>query len=290
MITICTHSQIPLHLEFWKYLARRIMRKYTGPDAVKDSLIRGLTELDIDFRLNNPSVGDTVTVLSGPNALKDAIKNKRAGRIRKLVAGPNIVILPNYNDGLILDNAIDIILVPSDWVAELWTKEVPKIADKIKVWPAGVAISPPSTRLGLPIIYDKLNDSVLIEKITSQIGDHHLFKYGYFQHADYLSALSEAPFLIYLAESESQGMALQEAWAHDIPTLVNYSDTWRNGDMTWHAPQINAPYLTPELGTVFDKISDIPGMIDSIKDLRPKNYCDENLSDTVCAQKLLELI
>src|SRR5690606_42099613 len=144
MITICTHSQIPLHLEFWKYLARRIMRKYTGPDAVKDSLIRGLTELDIDFRLNNPSVGDTVTVLSGPNALKDAIKNKRAGRIRKLVAGPNIVILPNYNDGLILDNAIDIILVPSDWVAELWTKEVPKIADKIKVWPAGVAISPPS--------------------------------------------------------------------------------------------------------------------------------------------------
>ena len=104
------------------------------------------------------------------------------------------------------DKNIDIIPVPSQWVADLWIHEAPELADKIRVWPAGVQISTPSTRDGLPIIYNKLRNPELVVQVQETIGVCHVFTYGAFKQQDYLKALADAPYLIYLAQSESQGL------------------------------------------------------------------------------------
>lgn len=291
MINIHTHSLSLTTKEFWKWVVRRIVGKYSGPNAVEDSLLRGLKELQIPFRRNTRIENkDTVIVLSGIKALQEAIEAKRKGGLNKLVAGPNVIANPHDADRLMFSKEIDAILVPSKWVAELWTKEAPELASKIKVWPAGVSKSKTSTRAGTPIIYDKLGDASLFSAIQQTIGTARIFSYGTFKHRDYLTTLADAPYLVYLAQSESQGLALQEAWAHDVPTLVNRSNFWQGGELSWEAPQINCPYLTPELGEIFDNPTDIPIMIERIASLHPKAYCDKELSDQASANKLLEII
>jgi len=292
MLAIYTRSTSMLSKEFWKWTARRLTGKYTGPNAVEDSLLRGLKELNIPY-LRNCLTSDTntVIVLSGKEVLRENILHKKAGRIQKLIAGPNIVSHPLDGGSVILSPEIDVVLVPSQWVAELYVQVVPELADKIKVWPSGVSASDTSSRMGKPIIYNKLGNQALLNQIQQVIGSEtDVFSYGSFKHEDYLKALSEAPYLIYLAKSESQGLALQEAWAHDVPTLVNKSTHWEADGLSWDAQQINCPYLTPELGAIFENVEELPIMIEQVSTLHPKQYCDKNLSDRASTQKLLDLI
>ncbi|PIR85943.1 hypothetical protein COU14_01525 [Candidatus Kaiserbacteria bacterium CG10_big_fil_rev_8_21_14_0_10_44_10] len=292
MLSIYTRSTSKFSKEFWKWAARKITRKYSGPNAVEDSLLRGLKELNIPFSRNClTSDTGTVVVLSGTEALRENILHKKKGLIKKLIAGPNIVAHPLDCNGILLNKEIDVILVPSQWVADLYMQVVPEIANKIKVWPAGVPISKASSRTSKPIIYDKLGDVSLLIKIQEVLAvPATVFSYGSFNQKDYLEALSEAPYLIYLAKSESQGLALQEAWAHDVPTLVNKSTHWEANDLSWDSPQINCPYLTPELGAIFENVEELPIMIEQVSSLHPKKYCDKYLSDRASAQKLLNLI
>lgn len=291
MLTIYTHSRSPFHREFWKYLARRILRKYSGPDAVLDSLRRGMIEVGETFILNPNRPGENkVLVLSGTSVLRTMIEHKKAGRITLLAAGPNIVTHPNEEDRLLCDKSIDIVLVPSEWVADLWRIGAPELAHRIRVWPAGVKPSSASRRTGLPIIYDKIGAHNSLFDIQRVIGEHRLFTYGKFKRQEYLKALADAPYLIYLSPSESQGLALQEAWAHDVPTLVKHSTKWQHGKRTWEAPKINCPYLTPELGMVFSTTGELPIMVSEVETLHPKEYCDQNLSDQASARILLSYL
>ena len=63
--------------------------------------------------------------------------------------------------------------------------------------------------------------------------------------------LANSKFMVYLTESESQGIALHEAWMAGVPTLV-----WNRGfyfykGYRWQDEKIPAPYLTPECGSFF---------------------------------------
>lgn len=291
MIGIYTRSNKLYSKEFWKWLVRRLIRKYRGPNAVEDSLLRGLKELHIPFKRNVGMEDAHAIVLSGIGALREVIDMKKRGKIHKVVAGPNVVAHSQEAGGILLDSSIDIILVPSEWVADLWTHEAPEIADKLKVWPSGVAISKASTRRGNPVIYNKLGDEEMLKELLKVLGvEVRVFTYDAYEHGDYEAALSDAPYMVYLSHSESQGLALQEAWAHDVPTLVNKSTHWESGTYSWDAPQINCPYLTPELGRIFESTEELKALIEEVKMLHPKQYCDEYLSDVVCAHKLLKLL
>lgn len=292
MLGIYTRSTSYFSKEYWKWAARRLTGKYTGPNAVEDSLLRGLKWLNISF-VRNLSYDDidTALVLSGTQALREAIVRKKSGVIKKLVAGPNIVTHPLDYDRLIFDESIDMILVPSEWVADFWLHEAPELSSKIRIWPAGVAVSSASTRTGKPIIYDKLGDKDLLARLEESVGiDAQKFTYGQFSRQKYLDALADAPVLIYLSQSESQGLALQEAWAHDVPTLVNKSTHWEAVGSSWDASQINCPYLTPELGAVFENTEELPIVIERVSSLHPQHYCDKHLSDRASAQILLNLL
>ncbi len=292
MITIYTHTWNPLTKEFWKWVVRKLARKFSGPDAVACSVVRGLQELNVPF-LYNPLFrqNDTAVVLSGVCALKNAIAAKKRGALKKLIAGPNVVMQPDAEHGIMQSEYIDHILVPSQWVADLWAHQAPDISRKLIVWAAGVEIKNASTRTGVPILYDKLGDRALTSQIQQQIGSSaKIFTYGTFKREDYLKSLTEASFMVYLSRSESQGLALQEAWAHDVPTIINKSTNWQNNGLSWQASQINCPYLHPALGMIFENVQDIPELARQITSLHPKHYCDQELSDRASIQNLLKII
>ncbi len=267
------------------------MGKYAGPNAVEDSLIRGLKELDIDFKRNvRPVVDDTVIVLSGVKALREAITLKEAGVIKKLVAGPNVVTFPLDANRVFMHPAIDTVLVPAQWVKDFWLQEAPALAEKIAIFPSGVALSKVSTRAGTPVIYDKMGDKELLEDVLDIVGECRVFQYGSFVRKDYLLALETAPYLIYLSQSESQGLALQEAWIRDVPTFVNKSTTWQSRNYRFSAEKINAPYLTDDFGAFLSDTAELKSHIAKAGTYSPRQRCIETLSDKVSVQTLLARI
>ena len=85
---------------------KNLLHPLRGPQAVLDSLCKGLDELNIDYTLNPKTVSDTVVVLQNTNALQMAIDLKKQGKIKQLLAGPNIVITPKDANG-ILENPVN---------------------------------------------------------------------------------------------------------------------------------------------------------------------------------------
>lgn len=302
MITIYTHTNNPLTIEFWKWIARKILRKYSGPDAVLDSLTRGLTELQVPFRVNPlyVSKSSTVHVLNGIKVLEEMIQKKQSGTIKKLIAGPNLVILPHDNNEILNSKEIDNILVVSQWTHDFYCKNLSEIKEKISIWPAGVRIprKSPLAKKSFCIVYkknvpDDIFNEVLVQLKKNNI-DYVLLNYSNFNQKKYFNLLNEASFMIYLQEVESQGIALQEAWVRDVPTLVwnKESFTYSNGEEVFG--NIAAPFLTEKCGLFFKDKESFENSLDlfikNIDNFRAKTYCIENLSDKKSAEIYVKIL
>lgn len=294
MLIFATRSQKLFHSEFFRSLARDLIRGIRGPSAVRDSLKRATQAGRLAFFNVVDHNGDTVIVLSGTSALRERIHSKQSGKQIHLLAGPNIIAHPHDAAAIICSHEIDQILVPSEWVRAFWAHEAPEIANKLRVWPAGVEITSASSKNGPPIILAKKSTVEEIELCNNILHDEgfiaHIFNYGHFSHKDYLAALSKAPFLVYLGSSESQGLALQEAWAHDVPTFVRSVKNYSDNGQYWASPNIAAPYLNSACGAFFDSPKELTELTHNLSCYNPKIYCDEELSDIATYKKLLSII
>lgn len=294
MISIYTRTNNILKKEFWKYSIKKILGKYSGPDAVLDSLALGLTELHIPFEINplKPKY-DNIHVLSGIQALRDRIKNKLD--TQTLIAGPTLVVTPNDEDKIISNKKIDIILTPSDWVKDFYESISPEIKDKTFSWPAGVTIPNETTTSKEILILKKNIDPEIFTKVkeilTSKKISFKTLEYGTFKKSEYLELLKNTSYLIYLQKSESQGIALQEAWSYNVPTLVYQNTEFKHESCSWKDEKIAAPYLSEDAGLFFT-LETFDGIISTLESLhfKPKEYCRENLSNQKCAEKLLNII
>lgn len=211
-----------------KNLAKKILGlpKYE-PQAVLRSLIRGFDILGVDYQLNPKSknISDIVCVISRVDSLKWAIKEKKRGKIKKIIDGPNIVITPEDAGGILLNETIDLIIVPSQWVKDFYASFQKGFDKKIRVWPAGVEIcSESKERRNGCLIYKKNVDKNLfkfiVKYLKSQNIDYKVIRYGRYKKERYFEMLKKIKFMIFFSESESQGLALQEAWIRNTPSLV----------------------------------------------------------------------
>ena len=290
-------------LVFWmKKVIRKVMKIQRGPDVVLKSLTRGLDKTNTRHNVN-PNLGEmseTVHVISNVEALKWAIQEKKAGKIKTLVTGPNITLLPSDDGKILCDPAIDIILLPSEWTKDAYAKDCPEIEGKIKVWPSGVEIPEQSLRKKNTFIvfkkqYDENAYNKIIEKLEQSQVQFKVLVYGSFNQRQYFDLLEEAKGMIYLQKSESQGIALQEAWARNVPTLVSnsLSYTYAATNVTVSG-QISAPYLTNEAGMFFDNSGEFPKklteFIEKIETFTPREYCIKKLSDEASARTYIEHI
>jgi len=288
---------------FWlrKYIKNHFFH-YGGPSAVLESLIRGFNILNVDYQLNpkTKDISDIVCVISGVDALKWAIKAKKQGKIKKIIAGPNIVITPKDAEGILLNEAIDLVIVPSQWVKDFYVSFRSSFGKKIKVWAAGVEICSESDerRKGC-LVYKKDVDENLfkfiIEYLKSKNIDYKIIKYGRYKKEKYFGLLNKVKFMIYLQEVESQGIALLEAWMRNVPTLA-----WNQGYFEYKKVgkkvfgNISAPYLTKECGMFFKDFNDfkekLPIFLDNINHLKSRGYVINNFSNEVVAKNYLKII
>lgn len=290
--------------EFIKEIGRFILRKRRGPQAVVDSLIRGLSEIGEDFSLNNknPKLDGTEIffVNSSIDALKWAIKLKKEGKIKKLIAGPNLVVAPNEFESIIISLEIDLILLPSEWVKRLWLSFGDSIEKRLFVWPSGTQDfgTRKKRKNGAPLLYIKNAPDDLIKEIlsflNSQYGFFETIYYGKYLRDDYFKKLEKASYLIYLQESESQGISLLEAWMKDVPTFVWTKGLYEIKDRSVRGNDISAPYLNDESGKFFSSLEGLKKVLSDFNENKlmfsPRKYYLENFTDSICVKKLLDII
>jgi hypothetical protein len=291
-------------LEGLKYFLKQLLGYKRGPDAVVDSLTRGLAALKIDYRLNPPAkeirAVDIAWVNGSVEALSWALTAKAEGRIRRLAVGPIMTIMPTEKNGIMKDARIDEILFPSAWTKNAWVALAPELKNKISLWPAGTDdLGEYEKTASVYVIVYKKNladdlDARICALLEESACKYVIVEYGKYRHAEYLELLKKATAMIVLSPSESQGMAMCEAWMHDVPTFV-----WNRGYMQyqgfkWYDEKISAPYLTPEAGRFFKDLKEFQQLwswfIVNIKGFTPRKYALENFTDTISAKKFLKIV
>ncbi len=287
--------------EYLKTLARKIFHKKRGPQAVVASLIRGLKELNYPYKLNAKiELSDTVYVNESLSALRWAVKLKKQGKINKLIAGPNLVVTPDEYSSLIASPEIDLYLTPSNWNRNWWLSIKPELANRLVVWPAGAedrgATKEEAKKIVL--VYKKTVPENLfaeaIEKLKANKLNYQVINYGEFKQSEYFSLLAQSQIIIYLQESESQGIALLEAWSRNIPTFVWNKGVLEYKNYIWPEAKISSPYLEKECGAFFKNSTELAELLTDFINKKlvfsPREYYLENFTDKICAANFFKLI
>jgi hypothetical protein len=198
-----------------------------GSKRVAIDAVNGLRRAGIDVLINvHPEDGDTIWVHNSWEALCwISFYNLPA------LVGPNVAFSPenlprcsrlgtqNYN-----------YLVPSQWVADIWAASLPGNF-RTTIWPIGIAVVRNNRdaiyKNHTPIqvlVYFKNRSleelSTVLSVLTAAGVESVVFRYGEYEESDFIGALKYVNFCVWLAGSESQGIAMLTALAMDVPVIV----------------------------------------------------------------------
>ncbi len=275
---------------------RRVHKLQGGPGSVIRTLIRqmNLAQPPLHWAIclrDFPKTDCEVAwVVNDPDDLKWAIQNRKRLRARKLWAGPNIVVVPQEADAVLTKPEIDCIVVPTKWVADVYSRERSELAPKIWIWPAAIdtdfwtPASPPKLYW---VIYNKYEDALAaqIAKVLERLNVRFVqITYGQYPHMKYREILENAIGLIWLSRSESQGLALLEALSMDVPAAV-----WDPGDWKYQSPELkreftasatSAPYFSDECGVRFKSALEFESVFQTFSEhsasYHPREYILKN--------------
>ena len=275
----------------------------SGHIAVTKSLLAGLKETKADFIFNPISekdVSDTVVVLSDMSALAQAITWKKEGKIKRLLAGPNLLDLPTERNKALTAPEIDLIIVPSDMVKQIYEKLNPSLVGKIAIWYAGV-----DTNYWKPIQKEKEKEILVywknttpkafcleVEAIIKKNGySVNRVRYGHYNKQYYKNMLNRSAYAVVLSVTETQSLALVEAWAMNVPTIVWYPEiehSFIRGVIT-----TAAPYLSEDTGVKWKELNDLDSLLAdntlSSKTFSPRDWVLNNMTDRISAELLIKI-
>ena len=273
-----------------------------GHYGVTRSLLRGLNLLGVSYNYNPQfewQFASHVHVLCGSNTLAYAIKLKRRKKIF-LSAGPNISILPSWDKDLLAATEVDLCVVPGNWVKTHYEKDCPKLIGRIQCWPAGVDETywdpgcSESDRRNV-LVYSKTLDSPLhsvLDLLRKRSVKHTVIRYGDYTTEEYRAELQNARCAIFLSKSESQGIALGESWAMDVPTFV-----WNPGRFSYNGFEFlgvsACPYLSKRTGIAWESTSELELIFDAFwhgeTKFSPRSWLLENMTDRISAENFLHI-
>ena len=279
-------------------------KKYGGHYAVTRSLLEGLKKIGIDFNYNpvkEKDITENVIVLAGVERLKEVIELKEKGRIQFLLAGPNVVDDVLSENQVVADPAVDYYIVPSEWVKNLVINDCIKLKDRVLCWSAGIDSQHWKPGIGKDqrnevLIYWKTESEGFYQEVVKLVKEQGmqpaLIKYGNYTVTEYKEQLNKSQFAIFISRSESQGIALAEAWSMDVPTLVfDPGEFFFNGRMVYNAS--SCPYLTRSTGLVWknpEGLKKIIGDKNSFIGFSPREYVLKQFTDEYSAEQLIESV
>jgi len=260
------------------------------------STIHGLRATGVRVSVN-PAVikGNAILVAGGIQTLRDAIKRRSKGQ--KVVALPSTF---TSNDEMAIslhskEMRADLCIVASPHIIPSIVRSHPEVADVIEAWPAGTDLQFWSARQqekDAVMVYFKghLAPEHMLETTLTCLRDRKeksiVVRYGDYTPKQYRAALRRSRYSVFINGPESQGLALAEAWACDVPTVV-----WLNASLTH--PSHPAPFLSPTTGRLHPESDDLRKTISAMleqHELAPRRWMEKNQSLHKAGTNLLSLL
>jgi len=270
--------------------------RISGPGKVFRNLVKGLDRIGQSYVVNRAL--DSTRRLWVHDNLHALLELPRHGTGN--VLGPNLVVLPRdlptrqpFCNSLYLH--------PSPWAVGIWIEE--GFAQcPLRAWPVGIDTDdfPRRTKPqgGSPVlIYFKKRFPEELSKVCRALAEqqmpYRILQYGTYAEPEYLAALRDCSFVVWLGGTESQGIALQEALACNVPVLVLdalslfqhyppeaprrlFPDRLRTFRTT------SAPYFEARCGLKVDSMEALPPALSAMRDrldaFRPREFVLETLS------------
>lgn len=135
--------------------------------------------------------------------------------------------------------------------------------------------------------------------IESKNLSYKVISYGSYREEDYINLLHQCKFMLSVDAHESQGFALQEAMACNVPLLVfdiksvydEYGTTFFDRYKPLELNATSVPYWSEECGLRTTELNEIPNliveMLNNYQTFNPRKFILENLSEEVCMKRIL---
>lgn len=275
----------------------RIFGKSIGPKTVVETtIIKGKDK--IYKRLKTIPESDSKAVWF-PEPSLDLWSSQLRNRFDRssVLLGPSIDIF----NPLVIDNLKLLqfakILVPSQWVLQLYSTHFGLSIDRIFVWAAGIDHDfwNPGRRKGQTHVLLYLKTTISQEELSA-ISNFastlnmklKIVRYGKYSKKYYRRMLVGAKFLIWAGDTESQGLAQFEAWSMDVPSLVRKSNTFLQTDLGSASPYISE---FTGLVTKTSKITpyDLQLLLERSNSFSPREWIIQNANPKLARIKLLEI-
>jgi hypothetical protein len=265
---------------------------YGGPKKVFLNLVQGLEKIGYPYVLNR-TMNASKRLWIHDNV--EALRFMHRSSAYKIV-GPNLVVLPDELPPKVrFENTI--YLHPCDWPIRQWEKAGFSFCP-LRAWPVGVDTEnfrpfSDSIQGKKALVYHKLrdrNELPVIFNALNELGvDHRLLTYGQYSEVEYPAILADTSFIIWHGCHESQGIALQEALACNIPMLVcdatsvkQSTGSYRFPEQYHDFPLTSVPYFDERCGVRIIDLSTLKpaleSFLDKLRSFRPRDYILENLT------------
>lgn len=266
----------------------------SGPGKVLNNLVKGLHKIGQPYVVNRAL--DSTQFLWVHSDLRAIIDLPTTEVLS--VLGPNVAVFPGDLPGH-RRFANSVYLQPSEWAAKAWVEEGFNRCP-LRVWPTGIdtdefAARPEPKRDAPILLYHKqraASDLARVEDIIRARGlSFQTVSYGSYSQKEYIGLLRDHAFVVWLGCHESQGIALQEALAMDVPMLVIDAASLfvQESDFRGRIPErlrrlrtTSAPYFDSRCGIVVDDVEMAGEGLDRMRTMagsfRPRDYILENLS------------
>lgn len=259
-----------------------------GPGKVVHNLLKGLANTGVQYISNSEG---TLNIILQPT-------KRLSGNLSNCFIGPNICTLPIENSTVMAYNSYAKIIVPSDWVKNLYTRWIPE--DKIIAWPVGIDIDTfvdysKSDKEFDFLVYHKRRSFSELQHITSfleqQGKTYTVVSYGDYSEEHFLSTIRKSRRGIVVAGTESQGIAIQEMMSCNLPLLVWDVGEWNDMGPEHACPATSIPYWDSTCGEVFYSADELENVYDVFinQNYKPRDYITANLNINKQAEILLNI-
>ena len=274
----------------------------SGPAKVYRNLVNGLDAIGYPFVVNR-SLDSTRRVWVHDDVV--ALRYVARGPAQAVV-GPNLYVLPRDIPPK-TDLSGVLYLHPCEWAVAVW-RAAGFEACEMAAWPVGIDLDEfrpclqPEARRGV-LVYHKQRREDELERICASLDrasvPHQIIRYGSYDEADYLAALRQADLVVWHGCHESQGIALQEALAMDVPVLV--CDVTRLSEQVGghfppeldRVPVTAAPHFDATCGRRTYSLDDVgvvaAEMLEQRSSFSPRTYVETNLSVEGQARRFVAL-
>jgi glycosyltransferase involved in cell wall biosynthesis len=264
-----------------------------GPGKVYGNLIKGLHQLNIDYTINqNVNNGWKNLILQSHWALDTNL-------INDAIIGPNVCVLP-IEDGRVMEQKYKKIIVPSDWVKELYKRWLPE--DKIIVWPVGIDTDyfndfSNETKTNDCLIYFKRRDEKELNQVIDLLKEKNqsfeIVRYGSYSEMDFINKIKKSRYCFLLNNTESQGIAVQEMMSCNLPLFVWDKTVWDDYGQNHTIDASSVPYWDDRCGVLIKNNNNIIQMfeefIKNVNKFNPRQYVISNLTLEKTTKKIINL-